>query len=110
MMTGTDDGRLYVLVKCSGDGAHLKDRTLHGGTLPAAGAPAFEWDGSALGPPATGEPGPDGDRKVIIRCPDCNRNPQVRASLLATAVRGLADAGLKDHKGRVVLDIAKMHR
>jgi len=32
----------------------------------------------------------------------------VRASLLARAVRGLAEAGLKDRAGRVVLDIAKM--
>jgi len=106
--TAPDDGQLYVLVKCSGDGAHLSDRTLHRGVLPPDGPPAFEWDGSALGPPATGEPDPDGDRKVIIRCPVCSRNPQVRASLLARAVRGLAEAGLKDRAGRVVLDIAKM--
>jgi hypothetical protein len=60
--------------------------------------------------PPLGELGDDGDRKVTLKCNVCGLDRQMRESLLVRALRGLADAGLKDGSGRVTLDIAYVPR
>lgn len=94
------------VVSCSR--GHKKAKTLHTGTLHVSMAgPVIEWTTSYLGPPRLGEPKPDGERKVTLRCPSCRLDRQMRAGLLTEALQALVVAGAgKDRFYRMILDIA----